>query len=365
MNELERARREIGEIDKQMAELFCRRMESVAAIAKYKKSHGLPIVDPARESSLFASNSAYVDEALLPYYETFMNAALAVSKRYQRRLNEGMRVAYCGVEGAFANIAARRIFPDGGAVPYSSFRAAYGSVVRGEVDAAVLPIENSYAGEVGQVHDLMFSGTLYVNGVYDLPVTHHLLAPKGASIEGIKTVLSHPQALSQCETYIKKHGFATVEATNTAVAAKTVAEGGDLTVAAIASEETAPLYGLTVLDHDINDSNTNTTRFAVFTRLKNDAEAKHNNFILMFTVKNTAGALARAISIIGEHGFNMRVLRSRPMKELAWQYYFYIEAEGSPEGEEGEKMLSELSEFCDRLKVVGGYESEPTLGGGV
>ena len=361
MSELSEARDRISDIDRQIAELFCMRMNESAKVARYKRDRGLPILDTAREAELLARNSEYVDEQLLPYYETFFDSVLAVSKRYQRRLSEGMKVAYCGVEGAFANIAARRIFPDGDIVPYTSFQSAYGSVVRGESDFAVLPIENSYAGEVGQVHDLMFAGTLYVNGVYDLPVTHHLLAPKGASIEDIKTVVSHPQALSQCEGYIKKHKFATREATNTALAAQTVAEGGDLSTAAIASLETAELYGLTVLDHDINDSNTNTTRFAVFSRLKNSSQSKYNNFLLMFTVKNVAGALARAISIIGEHGFNMRALRSRPMKALAWQYYFYIEAEGSPEGEAGEKMLADLSEVCDRLKVVGGYDAEPSL----
>lgn len=360
MNELECARKTIGEIDREIAQLFCRRMRESERIAEYKRAHGLPIYDGDREEALIERNSAYIDDqAIVPYYTTFQRSVMNVSKQYQRRLTSGMRVAYSGVPGAFANIACRRVFPDGEAVAHGSFRSAYDAVVKGDCDCAVLPIENSYAGDVSQVVDLMFSGSLFVNGVYDLPVTHHLLAPEGAKLSDIETVVSHPQALSQCESYIKKHGFRAIEATNTAIAARAVAEGGDIRTAAIASAETAELYGLAVLDHDINDSNTNTTRFAVFSSARNEyREADGSNFLLMFTVKNAAGALARAISIIGEHGFNMKVLRSHPMKTLAWQYYFYIEAEGSPEGENGERMLTELAEVCDKLKVVGSYNAE-------
>ena len=363
MNELLAAREKIEAIDQKMAELFVRRMKIAEDVAAYKREHGLPIYDGDREAARLDRNASYIGEpALVPYYNTFMRSVLDVSKQYQKRLISGMRIAYSGVPGAFANIAARRIFPDGETVAHGNFHAAYDAVVRGDCDCAVLPIENSYAGEVGQVLDLMFAGSLYVNGVYDLPVTHHLLAPEGTTLADIETVVSHPQALSQCEAYIKKHGFRQIEATNTAIAARAVAEGGDKRTAAIASVETAELYGLCVVDHDINDSNTNTTRFAVFSNAKNTLHGgAGGNFILMFTVKNAAGSLARAISIIGEHGFNMKVLRSHPMKELAWQYYFYIEAEGSPDGEAGERMLAELAEVCDKLKVVGNYSDEHTL----
>ncbi len=366
LTELTEAREEIGEIDREIAELFCRRMEAARKIAAYKRLRGLPVLDAGREAELLKRNLSYIsDTAFAPYYKSVFRSVLDASKRYQTKLNSGMRVAYSGVPGAFANIASRRIFPEAEAVPFGSFNSAYDSVVSGDCDCAVLPIENSYAGDVSQVVDLMFTGSLYVNGVYDLPVTHHLLAPEGARLDDIETVVSHPQALSQCEKYIKEHGFRIVEATNTAIAARAVAEGGDLRTAAIASRETAELYGLAVLDHDINDSSTNTTRFAVFSDVKLEPSSgrreAEGNFLLMFTVKNAAGALARAISIIGEHGFNMKVLRSHPMKTLAWQYYFYIEAEGDPDGEEGRAMLYELSEFCDRLKVVGSYTAGGSL----
>ena len=357
MDKLQQAREIINTVDKEIASLFCKRMNAVRMVAEYKKERGLPIFDAGREALLLAKNAEYVtDEELKSYYVSFQKHTMEVSKTYQRRLIEGAKIAYSGVEGAFAHIASGRIFPDGQSVPYEDFQAAYQSVVDGECECAVLPIENSYAGEVGQVMDLMFSGSLYVNGIYDLPVTHNLLGVPGSSPDSITAVISHPQALKQCGEYIKAHGYEIIQATNTAIAAQTVAEKGDIHVAAIASAETAELYGLSVLDHDINESSENTTRFAVFSRVPNQsAGGRDKKFLLLFTVNNVAGALAKAISVIGEHGFNMRALRSRPLKELAWQYYFYAELDGDIGSEEGQAMLSELGGACDKLKVAGVY----------
>ena len=172
-------------------------------------------------------------------------------------------------------------------------------------------------------------------------------------------MLSHPQALGQCAEYIRRMGWDPREYGNTALAAKCVAETGDRSVAAIASADAAAIFGLEVLERNINESRSNTTRFAVFSRSEKLQESAKmgQHFILVFTVKNEAGCLARAIDVIGQHGFNMRNLRSRPMKELLWQYYFYVEADGSIHTEEGKAMLSELGEFCDRLKVVGTYST--------
>lgn len=363
MNKLEIAREIINKVDKQMADLFVERMEAVKLVAEHKKEHGLPVLDNSREQLILERNSGYVeDDEIRSFYRQFMKNTMAVSRSYQHRLLDGIRVAYSGVEGAFAYIAAAKIFPDGNLTSFPSFSKAYESVVKGDCDVAVLPIENSYAGEVGQVLDLMFSGDLYVNGVYDMPIVHNLLAKKGTSVSEIRKVVSHEQALAQCANYIEKCGFEKEAMSNTAVAAKTVAECADRSIAAIASAETAELYGLDVLDHDINESSSNTTRFAVFSRTNNNAHSKNDNcFILLFTVSNTAGSLAKAIDIIGRNGFNMRVLRSHPMKELAWKYYFYVEAEGDVNSDMGKKMVWELSESCEMLKVVGNYSASRNM----
>lgn len=354
-NKLEEARHIINEVDSQMAELFVKRMRAAEAVYEYKKEFGLPILDQSREDAVCDRNSALVeDEVLKGYYIDFLKNTMAVSRAYQYRMQSGLKVAYSGVEGAFAHIAAGRIYPEGNRISYGDFKAAYNSVVSGECDVAVLPIENSYAGEVGQTVDLIFSGTLYINGIYELEIHQNLLGVKDATVEDIRRVTSHPQALSQCHDYIKMRKFETEEANNTALAAKSVAEAGDKSYGAIASAETAEIYGLKIIESNINKSGENTTRFAVLSKVRAVSQALSST-VLMFTVKHEAGSLANAIGIIGKYGYNMTALRSRPMRKHSWQYYFYIEIDGTVDTEDGQKMISELNNVCDRLKVAGTF----------
>ena len=357
MNDLEEARRIIGETDREIAALFVKRMEAVRRVAAYKKERGLPVYDPLREEALIRANRSLVeDPELQEYYVTFQRDVMKTSRAYQERLIRGARIAFSGVPGAFAAQAVSILFPEGEAVPEPDFAAAYQAVEGGDCDCAVLPIENSFAGEVGTVCDLLFSGSLYITGVLNLAVTQNLLALPGASLSGIRTVVSHPQALSQCAPFLKRHGWETREYGNTAQAAKFVVELGDLTFAAVGTEEAARLYGLEVLAPKINESGQNTTRFAVLSRVPNDSAGREDDsFFLVFSVKNTAGSLAEAVNIIGRHGYNMRSLHSRPLKDLLWQYYFYVEGEGNIRSENGESMLRELGTVCDRLKLVGAY----------
>ena len=358
MDLLQEARKIINEVDTQMADLFVQRMKAAEMVAQYKQEHGMPILDREREEAVIRNGSQRVeDENLRTYYTDFMRDTMAVSRRYQQRLMNGMKVAYSGTEGAFAHIAADKLFPDAEKLAYGDFKAAYDSVVNGLCDAVVLPLENSYAGEVGQVTDLMFSGPLFVNHVLPLSVSHDLLAVEGATPETVKTVVSHPQALSQCDDFIRQHAYEQLPYANTALAAKYVAELNDPTVAAIASGESADKFGLKVLTEGINQSQMNTTRFAVLSRAENRNVSKQHgaHFILVFTVRNEAGALAQALNIIGYHDFNMRTLRSRPMGELLWQYYFYVEAEGNIYSNDGARMLKELSICCDKVKCVGSF----------
>ncbi len=354
-NKLEEARKIINEVDSQMAELFVKRMRAAEMVYEHKKEFGLPILDQKREDAVIERNSALInDEVLKGYYIDYLKNMMSVSRAYQYRLQNGLKVAYSGVEGAFAHIAAGRIFPESNRVSYSDFKAAYNSVVSGECDVAVLPIENSYAGEVGQTMDLIFSGSLHINGIYELEIHQNLLGIFGATVEDIKKVTSHPQALSQCHDYINMRGFKTVESNNTALAAKSVAEALDKSYGAIASAETAELYGLKIIEANINKSGENTTRFAVLSKVPADSPVLSST-VLLLTVKHEAGSLANAISIIGQHGYSMTALRSRPMKKHSWQYYFYIEIDGTVDSESGKKMIEELSKVCDQLKVAGTF----------
>lgn len=240
MTELEKAREQIDRIDKEMARLFEERMAAVKTVAEYKRQNGVRVADLSREAEVIKRNSSLIEnEALKPYFVSFLQSNMDISKAYQHRLLEGMRIAYSGVEGAFANIAANRIFPDGTAFACEDFKAAYESVEKGENDCVILPIENSYNGDVGQVMDLTFFGSLYINGIYDIEIVQNLLAVKGTTMDEVKEVISHPQALGQCAAYIRQHGFKPTEAVNTAVAAKLVAESGRHDIAAIGSSEAA------------------------------------------------------------------------------------------------------------------------------
>lgn len=359
MTKLEDNRKQINEIDKQMAQLFEKRMQVSKEIADYKRSHALPILDENREKIVIETNSKYINNPIVcEYYVNFLKNTMNLSKQYQSRLMQGIKVAYSGVEGAFAHIAAKKMFPNATYVSYFDFSKAYKACEDGECDVCVLPLENSYAGDVGLVLDLMFSGSLYVNQVFELEVVHNLLAKKGASLKDISSVISHPQALAQCGEYISANKLKTLESQNTALAAKYVSEQSDTSLAAIASSENAELYNLQILASRINTSQNNTTRFGAFSRCANKPlsnKSTNERSIIMFTVKNEAGALAETLKIIGSHNFNMQSLRSRPNKKLIWNYYFYVELEGNLNTEYGKKMLKELEQYCDKLKVVGQY----------
>lgn len=361
-NKLDEARKIINKIDLKMADLFVKRMEASKMVFEYKKEFGLPILDKKREQELIEKNLSLIsDDILKEYYIDYQKKIMSISKAYQYRLQKGLRIAFSGVEGAFAHIAAGKIFPDGNRISYSDFKSAYNSVLEGECDLAVLPIENSYAGEIGQTMDLIFSGNLYINGIYELEIHQNLLGLPDAKIEDIKKITSHPQALSQCYDYIKEKNFQIEESSNTALAAKIVSEKKDKSFGAIASKETAELYGLKIMESNINNSSDNTTRFVVLSKVQ--AKSKNlSNTVLMLTVKNTVGSLANAINTIGKFGYNMTALRSRPMKKDSWQYYFYIEIDGNLNNENGNKMLEELNSMCDILKIAGTFEPNINLG---
>lgn len=361
-NILALARAEINEVDRQMAELFCRRFKAARMVAEYKKSRGLPVFDPEREREVISRNTALIeDEELRPYYASQLRATMTISRRYQHRLLEGEKVAYSGVPGAFAAQAAKMIFPDAVLVPCSDFAAAYEAVEKGECECAVLPVENSIGGDVTQVLDLAYAGALFITGVYELEIEQNLLGVHGSTLNDIRMVVSHPQALSQCAPYLRQNNWNTKEAVNTAAAAKAVAQTGDLSVAAIGTREAAERYGLAVLASNIGSDNANTTRFAVFSRVMRQPQPNDGRFLLFFTVRHQAGALGRAIDAIGETGFNLRALKSRPTKKSNWSYYFFAEGEGNLFDENGQQMLEDLKQVCEHVRVLGSYETEIRL----
>ncbi len=356
MNELEQARLVINDVDRQMADLFLKRMQAVESVARYKAARHLPIFDPAREEALIQKNSAYIEDLrYLPYYEKFLKHTIGLSKAYQSTLIDSTVVGYFGAEGSHTHVAEQRLFPCEKAVSYATFEEIFDAVDAGEISYGVIPFENSHTGDVGNILDLLKSHDVYIRRVYDLKIRQNLLGLPGASLADVKTVYSHPQGLMQCKEFLAQAGVEQVAYASTSQAAKYVKETGDARLAAIASLATAELYGLSVLAADINTSDDNTTRFIIIA--KSMAE-NGDRFSLLFTLHHQVGQLAKVMHIVGDLGFNLECIKSRPLKNAPWQYYFYIEVVGDLSGAAASSLLSQLKEVCTQIKVLGTYTLE-------
>ena len=354
MDALEQARAEIDAVDAQLAALFERRMAAVLQVAEYKRAHGLPVYDAARETAVLEKAAARIqDPALRPYYKDHVQNLMDVAKQYEAVVLSQNRAAYQGVEGAFAHMALRALFPHAEAVSYPTWDEVFDAVERGNAARGVVPFENSHAGDVSAVLDLCYNHpALWVVDVYDLPISQNLLVLPGTKLDQIKSVYSHQQAIAQSETFLRQFGLPATAMANTAMAAKFVAESGDSSKAAIASVETAALYGLEVLVPSINTDGDNTTRFIVLSREK---PTGGNRFSLLFTVDNKPGKLGEVIQIIGASGFNMESIKSRPMPHVPFEYYFYVELVGDPTADETAALLRELDRTCRTVRLLGVY----------
>ena len=354
MDALEQARAEIDAVDTQLAALFERRMAAVLQVAEYKRAHGLPIYDAAREAAVLEKAAARIQSPTLrPYYKDHVQNLMDVAKQYEAVVLGQNRAAYQGVEGAFAHIALRALFPHAEAVSCPTWDEVFDAVERGDAARGVVPFENSHAGDVSAVLDLCYNHpALWVVDVYDLPISQNLLVLPGTKLDQIRSVYSHQQAIAQSETFLRQFGLPATAMANTAMAAKFVAESGDASKAAIASVETAALYGLEVLVPSINTDGDNTTRFIVLSREK---PTGGNRFSLLFTLDNKPGKLGEVIQIIGASGFNMESIKSRPMPHVPFEYYFYVELVGDPTADETAALLRELDRTCRTVRLLGVY----------
>lgn len=298
-------------------------------------------------------NLAQVTPQQLPYLQDYLTHVTGLVQQYAMQMQNKNKVAYQGTEGAFSHIALCKLFPHAQAQKYPTWAAVFEAVQTGQAEYGVLPFENSHAGDVSAVLDLCFAHPeLSVCQVYDLPVNQNLLALPGTKLSDVRRVLSHPQAIAQSEPFLRCLQLETSECLNTALAAQKVAEQGDKMLAAIASEETARLYGLEVLAKRINSDQDNTTRFIVIGK---ERPAQGNRFSLLFTVDHKAGQLARVIQEIGAAGFNMECIKSRPMPGARFEYYFYVELEGTVAEHSTQTLLANLADICNTLRVLGVY----------
>lgn len=361
MDLLQQARTEIDGIDAEMAALFERRMRAVADVARYKAETGKPVFDAVREAAVLDKNTARLqDETLRPYYRAFLQEAMAVSRAYQRTMLGRDMAAYQGVEGAWSHIALRRLFPFSRTVSFATWGEVFDAVHKGDAAFGVLPFENSHAGDVSTVLDLLYTHPdLIVSRMCDLPIRQDLLGVPGAALADVRTVVSHPQALAQSSVFLQQHGFATRPWNNTADAARHIAELGDPTVAAIASAETAELYGLQILAAGVNADGDNTTRFIVIERAEQPPvmTGQGQRLALLFTARHKPGQLAAVLDQIGARGFNMECIKSRPLPHVPFEYYFYVQlvCPAQSTTADCDALLETLRATCSTLRLLGAF----------
>ena len=271
------------------------------------------------------------------------------------------KVVFQGEPGANSHLAIQEVYPDAEAAPCPTFEDCFAAISAGEADLGMIPIENSVAGRVADIHHLMPESGLHIIGEHFMPVRHQLLAPKGATLDGIKTVESHVHALGQCRKVIRKLGIRPIVAADTAGSAREVAAAGDKTRAAIASRLAAEIYGLEILAADIEDEDHNTTRFIVLARAaqwaKNGAGPVVTTFV--FRVRNVPAALYKALGGFATNGVNMTKLESYMVEGNFFATQFYADVEGHPEDRALVLALEELAFFSKEMTILGVYPAHP------
>lgn len=376
MLDLQEIRKEIDAVDSELVKLFEKRMEITTKVAQFKMETGKAVLDREREQAKLEAISGLVtNDANRRGINEIFTQIMAASRKYQYSLLEAngkstrapymaveeldkknCKVVYQGVEGAYAYIALKRFFgEDADCYNVKTWSEAMEAVERGKADYAVLPIENSTAGNVVDVFDLLQQHNNYIVAETYVKIDHALLGVKGASVEDITAVCSHPQALMQCSKFFKEHkNIKQVEQTNTALSAKYVAEQGDKSMAAIASVEAAELYGLDVLQEKVNSEDGNTTRFVIVSNkrmfLKDAGKVS-----ICFETEHTSGSLYDILSHIIYNGLNMTKIESRPIEGKAWQFRFFVDFTGNIDDVNVKNALRGIEEEALSIKLLGNY----------
>jgi prephenate dehydratase len=271
------------------------------------------------------------------------------------------KIAYQGEPGANSHLAAREAFPNFESVAYPTFEDALVAVKNGEADCAMIPIENSVAGRVADIHYLLPDAGLYIIGEHFLRVRHQLMAKPGATLQSIKSVMSHTQALGQCRRTLRALGIKPIPEADTAGSARMVAEGNDASVAAIASRLAAEIYGLEILKSDMEDEAHNTTRFVILSREPDDAEPGNGPVIttFIFRVRNVPAALYKSLGGFATNSVNMTKLESYQTEGTFNATMFFADIEGHPVDRPVQLALEELSFYSTETKILGTYPASP------
>lgn len=378
--DLEQTRNKIDSIDDQIASLYGERMQLVKEVTEAKKASGKAVFDPEREKKILLRVAEKVDEDNKVYLKKVFETIFETSKAYQMenlerqsaignkiraalikgdlKLPASAKVACQGVRGAYSGIAADRLFELADVTFFKNFDGVFGAVEKGFCKYGVLPIENSSAGSVNQVYDLMKKHQFYIVESIRLAVSHSLVANKDAKPSDIKEIISHQQALSQCKRYLEENfkNAKIVAVENTAVAAKTVLESGRNDIAAISSRECAELYGLKLLDTNVQDSDTNYTRFILIAKDMEFYKGANKISIMTTLPQNTPGSLHKLLSKFSHLGINLTKLESRPIVGSSFEFTFYFDFECDIKEKGVQNLISELDDSTEQFTFLGAYK---------
>ena len=368
-------RNELDGIDKQIVELYEKRMNVCGQVAEYKIETGKRVFDKEREKQKLEAVRALTHNEFNAYGVTeLFEQIMAMSRKLQYRLlaehdsvgklsfskvdhfdTSKCRVVFQGAEGAYSQAAMIQYFGEGvNCFHVDTFRDAMLAIDEGSADFAVLPIENSSAGIVSEIYDLLVEFENYIVGEQIIPINHCLLGCEGTKISDIKTVYSHAQSLMQSAHYLQEKGWQQISMKNNAFAAKKVAEDKNPTEAAIASEYAAKVYGLEILEKGVNDLKENSTRFIIITNQKVFSKDA-SKISLCFEVNHESGALYHALSHLIYNGLNMTKIESRPLEGRNWEYRFFVDFEGNMEDSAVKNALRGLREETRNMKILGNY----------
>ena len=375
--ELKDLRNEIDEIDDQLVKLFAQRMDVSARIAGYKKEKSLPIFVPAREREKLADVAEKAGPEMANYTRVLYSMLFELSRSHQSKLSgkasplydtitqaientpnlfpQAPMVACQGVEGAYSQIATEKIFKNPFIMYFKNFDGVFTAIEKGLCQYGILPLENSTAGSVKKVYDLMIKHNFSIVRTFRLKIDHNLLAKPGVKLSDIKEIYSHEQAINQCSEYLHElTGINIIPVANTAIAAEMVSKSDRKDVAAISSRNCMELYGLNCLAGSIQDKGNNYTRFICISK-KLEIYPGSDKTSIMMVLPHRPGSLYKLLARLYTLGINVTKLESRPIPDREFEFMFYFDLETSIYSEEFVQLMCELEDLAEEFKYLGSY----------
>jgi chorismate mutase/prephenate dehydratase len=375
--DLNQCRQQIDNIDDQLVKLFAQRMEVAAAVAQCKRETGKPVMDAARERAKLLDVMDKSPDEFKDYTMSLYSLIFEISRSYQHRILDSdnaltsqiktaiettekifpgtATVACQGVEGAYSQLACEKLFRLPNIFYFNNFEAVFSAIENGLCRYGIIPLENSTAGSVNKVYDLMMSHNFRIVRSVRLKVDHNLLVKPGTKLEDIKEIYSHEQAINQCAQYLQKfNGVKIIPCENTAMAAKYVAQSEDNSVAALSSRPCMKLYGLDCLEESVQDQGNNYTRFICISK---DLEIYPgaDRTSLMLVLPHTPGSLYKVLSRFYALGINLIKLESRPLPERNFEFMFYFDLDTSVYSPKFIELMGEMQNICEEFSYLGSY----------